>query len=95
MHFFGLMGSLMFILGFVAVIVVGAVKLYNMYHGGHYILVTDSPYFYISLTLMILGSQLFLAGFVGELVVRNSPRRNDYEINKELNINGNGTSDYD
>ena len=89
------MGSLMFILGFVAVIVVGAVKLYNMYHGGHYILVTDSPYFYISLTLMILGSQLFLAGFVGELVVRNSPRRNDYEINKELNINGNGTSDYD
>lgn len=95
MHFFGLMGSLMFILGFVAVIVVGAVKLYNMYHGDHYILVTDSPYFYISLTLMILGSQLFLAGFVGELVVRNSPRRNDYEINHELNINSNGTTDYD
>lgn len=86
MHFFGLMGSLMFFLGFIAVIAVGAIKLYNMYHGNHYILVTDSPYFYISLVLMILGSQLFLAGFVGELVVRNSPGRNQYEIEQELNI---------
>ncbi len=84
MHFFGLLGSLMFILGFIAVAVVGAVKLYNMYHGNHYILVTDSPYFYLSLVMMILGCQLFLAGFVGELVVRNSPRRNEYEIDEEL-----------
>ena len=95
MHFFGLMGSLMFMLGFIAVIIVGAVKLYNMYHGLHYILVTDSPYFYISLVLMILGSQLFLAGFVGELVVRNSPRRNDYEINHELNIGNTGERNLD
>lgn len=86
MHFFGLIGSLMFFLGFIAVIGVGAIKLYNMYHGDHYILVTDSPYFYISLVLMILGSQLFLAGFVGELVVRNSSRRNEYEIEQELHI---------
>jgi Na+/serine symporter len=57
-----------------------------MYAGNHYILVTDSPYFYLSLVLMLLGSQLFLAGFVGELVVRNSTRRNDYEIEDELNI---------
>lgn len=84
MHFFGLLGSLMFFLGFIAIVIVGAVKLYNMHIGAHYILVTDSPYFYISLTLMILGSQLFLAGFVGELVVRNSPRRNDYEIEAEI-----------
>jgi len=84
MHLFGLLGSLMFFLGFVAVVIVGAVKLYNLHTGAHYILVTDSPYFYISLTLMILGSQLFLAGFVGELVVRNSPRRNDYEIEAEI-----------
>ena len=84
MHFFGLLGSLMFFLGFIAVIVVGAVKLYNLHTGAHYILVTDSPYFYISLVLMILGCQLFLAGFVGELVVRNSPRRNDYEIEAEI-----------
>ncbi len=84
MHFFGLLGSLMFILGFIAVVVVGCVKLYNMHHGNHYILVTDSPYFYLALTLMLLGSQLFLAGFVGELVARNSPRRNDYEIDSEF-----------
>lgn len=84
MHFFGLLGSLMFILGFIAVVIVGAVKLWNMNHGYNYILVTDSPYFYLSLVMMILGSQLFLAGFVGELVVRNSPSRNDYEIDEEL-----------
>lgn len=86
MHFFGLLGSLMFFIGFVATIVIGCVKLYNMYHGNHYILVTDSPYFYIALTTMILGCQLFLAGFIGELVVRNSTHRNDYEINEEINI---------
>lgn len=86
MHFFGLLGSLMFILGFIAVAVVGGMKLYNMHHGNHYTLVTSSPYFYLSLTLMLLGSQLFLAGFVGELVARNSPRRNDYEIDEEINV---------
>lgn len=84
MHLFGLLGSLMFLLGFVAVIIVGAHKLYSMYHGMHYTLVTDSPYFYISLVLMLLGSQLFLAGFVGELVVRNSPKRNEYEIKETI-----------
>ena len=86
MHFFGLLGSLMFVLGFIAVAVVGAIKLWNMNHGNSYILVTDSPYFYLALVMMLLGSQLFLAGFVGELVVRNSPGRNDYEIDEELNI---------
>ena len=62
---------------------VGAHKLWAMHSGHDYILVTDSPYFYLALTSMILGTQLFLAGFVDELVVRNSPRRNDYEIEKE------------
>lgn len=85
MHFFGLLGSLMFILGFLAVAIVGATKLYNMYTGQPYILVTDSPYFYLSLVMMILGTQLFLTGFLGELIVRNSHRRNDYEIEEELN----------
>ena len=84
MHFFGLMGSLMFILGFLSAIVVGGTKLYNMWAGNAYILVTDSPYFYIALTLMILGTQLFLTGFVGELIARNSMDRNHYEINDEL-----------
>lgn len=85
MHFFGLLGSLMFFLGLIAVIIVGATKLYNMAHGNHYTLVTDSPYFYISLVTMILGTQLFLTGFLGELIVRNSNTRNHYEISEEIN----------
>ncbi len=86
MHFFGLLGSLMFVLGFIAIVTVGVTKLYNMYAGNDYILVTESPYFYLSLVLMILGTQLFLTGFLGELIVRNSPRRNDYEIEEEIRI---------
>ncbi len=84
MHFFGLLGSLMFFIGLIAVMVVGFTKLYNMHIGAHYILVTDSPYFYISLVMMILGTQLFLAGFLGEIISRNSPRRNHYEISSEI-----------
>ncbi|MGN0214442.1 MAG: glycosyltransferase family 2 protein [Muribaculaceae bacterium] len=84
MHFFGLIGSLMFVLGFLSAIVVGGMKLYNMWSGNAYNLVTDSPYFYIALTLMIIGTQLFLTGFVGELIARNSQERNHYEINEEV-----------
>ncbi len=84
MHFFGLLGSLMFIFGFIAVIIVGVTKLYNMSHGFPYRLVTDSPYFYLSLTAMIIGTQLFLAGFIGELISRNAPERNNYQIEKIL-----------
>ena len=84
MHIFGFLGSLMFIFGFFAVIAVGATKLYNMYQGNPYSLVTDNPYFYLSLTTMILGTQLFLAGFIGELIARNSQERNKYQIEKEL-----------
>lgn len=84
MHFFGLLGSLMFVIGFISVVIVGVMKLYNMYSGHSYILVTDSPYFYISLTAMIIGSQFFLAGFIGELITRNAPGRNHYEINEEI-----------
>lgn len=84
MHFFGLLGSLMFFLGLIAVVGVGVSKIWAMHAGHHYILVTDSPYFYLSLVLMLLGSQLFLAGFIGELVVRNSPKRNEYEIENTI-----------
>ncbi|MDE6650998.1 MAG: glycosyltransferase, partial [Paramuribaculum sp.] len=86
MHFFGLLGSLMFILGFIAVVIVGAMKLYNLHAGNPTILVTDSPYFYLALVLMILGTQLFLTGFLGELIVRNSPGRNHYEIEEEIRL---------
>lgn len=84
MHFFGLLGSLMFFIGLISVIVVGGLKLYNMWAGNPYTLVTNSPYFYLSLTAMILGTQFFLAGFLGELISRNSPERNRYEISEEI-----------
>ena len=84
MHIFGLLGSVMFILGFLAVAGVGAHKLYDMYSGQPYILVTDSPYFYLALTTMILGTQLFLAGFLGEMIARNSTERNKYQVEKEI-----------
>ena len=84
MHIFGLLGSLMFILGFLAAAGVGIHKLYVMHTGQPYMLVTESPYFYLALTTMILGTQLFLTGFLGELIARNSSERNNYQIEKEL-----------
>lgn len=74
----------MFLLGLLAIILVGAIKLYDMHHGNPYRLVTESPYFYISLTMMILGTLLFLAGFLGELITRNAPERNNYRIEEEF-----------
>lgn len=84
MHFFGLWGSLMFIISFIAVIVVGAFKLVALSRGIPARLVTDNPYFYIALTGMVLGTLMFLAGFVAELVSRSSANRNDYKISKEI-----------
>ena len=84
MHIFGLLGTLMFMLGFIAVCIVGGAKLYALSIGEPARLVTDSPYFYLALVAMILGTQLFLTGFVAELVSRNSPERNKYQIEKEL-----------
>ena len=84
MHVFGLGGTLMFLLGLIAAIVVGATKLYSLSRGIPQRLVTDSPYFYISLTMMLLGTQFFLAGFVGDLISRNSNQRNEYQIKKEI-----------
>lgn len=84
MHIFGFLGSIMFFLGFIALIAVGVMKLYNMYSGNPYSLVTNNPYFFLALTTMILGTQLFLAGFLGELIARNSAERNKYQIEKEL-----------
>ena len=84
LHFFGLLGSLMFFIGMISVIMVGVSKLHAMYNGLPYRLVTDSPYFYLSLTAMIIGTQLFLAGFLGELISRNAPERNNYQIEKKI-----------
>ena len=84
MHVFGFIGTLMFIIGFLSVVAVGATKLYYMSNGIAHPLVTSSPYFYIALTTMILGTQLFVAGFLGELISRNAPERNNYHIEKEI-----------
>lgn len=84
MHFFGLLGSLVFFLGIVAIIIVGISKLYRMHNGLPYRLVTESPYFYISLTAMIIGTLLFLAGFLGELISRQAPARDNYQIRETI-----------
>lgn len=74
----------MFFIGFIAAIIVGSTKLISLYNGNPSRLVTDSPYFYISLTMMILGTQLFLTGFIAELISRTSQERNRYNISKEI-----------
>ena len=84
MHIFGLLGSLMFFIGMVAAIIVGTTKLIALANGQHLRLVTDSPYFYIALTMMIIGTQLFLTGFLAELISRTSQDRNKYNISKEI-----------
>ena len=84
MHVFGFIGTLMFMVGFLSVLAVGGTKLYYILNGLPHPLVTQSPYFYIALTMMLLGTQLFLAGFLGELISRNSQERNNYQIETEI-----------
>ncbi|MBO5699613.1 MAG: glycosyltransferase family 2 protein [Bacteroidaceae bacterium] len=84
MHVFGFIGTLMFFLGFVACLIVGAGKLIALCTDTPARLVTESPYFYIALTMMILGTQLFVAGFLGELISRNAENRNNYQVEKEF-----------
>ena len=84
MHVFGFLGTLMFLLGFISVCIVGGTKLVCLMQGVPHPLVTSSPYFYIALTMMLLGTQLFLTGFLGELVSRNSQERNKYQIAEEF-----------
>lgn len=84
MHFFGLIGSLMFLIGFIAIVVVGVNKIVALVNQLPAILVTDSPYFYLAILSMVLGMMLFLTGFLAELVLRNSQERNNYLIEKEF-----------
>jgi glycosyltransferase involved in cell wall biosynthesis len=86
MHLFGTLGSLMFLLGFFAVAWLGGYKVYNLAHGILIERITQSPYFYLALTSMILGTQLFLAGFLGELISRSAAERNLYLIDKKVNL---------
>ncbi|HAJ82711.1 MULTISPECIES: glycosyltransferase family 2 protein [Zunongwangia] len=82
MHLFGSLGVLMFIIGFFTAGFVGFSKLFKMYHNEPNILVALNPWFYIALTVMIIGSQLFLAGFVGELILRSKRDKERYLITK-------------
>ena len=84
MHVFGFLGTLVFIIGFLSAFALGADKLYCLANGIKQRLVTDSPFFYISLTMMMIGTQLFLAGFIGDLVSRSSSNRNDYQREEEI-----------
>ncbi len=84
MHIFGFIGTLMFIIGFIAIVIVGTIKVVALCQHVPHALVTDSPYFYISLTMMILGTQLFVGGFLGDLISRNSQERNKYQVEKEI-----------
>ncbi len=84
MHLFGAFGTLVFIIGFLMAAYIGAEKLYYLKLGMPARLVTEIPQFYISLIAMVIGAQLFLAGFLAELVSRNSPNRNKYSIEKEI-----------
>ena len=84
MHFFGLIGSLMFFVGFISVLIVGGIKLYALNSHTPAPLITNMPYFHISLVSMVIGTQLFLAGFIGELITRNSPDRNRYIVSEEI-----------
>lgn len=83
MHFFGLLGTLSFMLGFGLALYLGVDKLLHVMKGIPAPLVADSPYFYIGLVSMIIGVQLFLAGFLGELISRSSADRNNYSITEE------------
>jgi glycosyltransferase involved in cell wall biosynthesis len=85
MHFFGSLGTLMFIAGFIAAAWLGTEKIYFTLKHIPRVRVTESPYFYIALTAMIIGSQLFLAGFLGEMISRNSSDRNKYLIAEKIN----------
>ena len=84
MRVFGFLGSIVFFIGFIAVVAIGINKIIDLSNGVYHNLITDSPWFYIALTTMMIGTQLFLAGFIGDLVSRSSNQRNDYQIEETI-----------
>lgn len=84
MHIFGFLGTFVFMVGFFSALGIGVDKLWALSQGIPQRLVTDSPWFYIALTMMMIGTQLFLAGFIGDLLSRSSQNRNDYQIEEEI-----------
>jgi NhaP-type Na+/H+ and K+/H+ antiporter len=86
MHLFGAFGVLMFVIGFLSTTFIITLKLIKLYSGLPTILVTENPLFYIALTTMIIGTQLFLAGFLGEIILRTKNNEERYKIAKEVNL---------
>jgi glycosyltransferase involved in cell wall biosynthesis len=87
MHLFGLLGTIMFMIGFISAGYIGIMKLWKLYFTNQEtILVTENPWFYISLTTMIIGTQLFLAGFLGEIILRTKNNEERYKISEEVNL---------
>ena len=86
MHFFGVLGSLSFFTGFIITCVLIGEKIYNSYQMIEQRGVTEQPLFYLSLVLLIIGVQLFLAGFVGEMISRNASERNVYGIKQKIGL---------
>ena len=86
MHLFGALGTIMFLIGFLSAGYIGFLKLYRLYHDLSYNLVTNNPWFFIALTTMIIGTQLFLAGFLGEIILRTKNNEERYKISKEINL---------
>ena len=84
MHVFGLLGSFVFFIGFIALISLCIEKTVMLFNGEYGDLLSNHASFYIALTAILLGTQLFLAGFIGDLLSRSNPRRNDYQIEKEM-----------
>ncbi|MEI6822852.1 MAG: glycosyltransferase family 2 protein [Bacteroidota bacterium] len=87
MHFFGTIGTIVFTIGFLFTACLGVEKLIAVYNGVRAPLITTSPFFYIAITAMIIGTQLFLTGFIAELIGRTSPTRNTYLIEKRIGTN--------
>jgi glycosyltransferase involved in cell wall biosynthesis len=86
MHLFGALGSMMFVIGFFAAGFIGFNKLHRLYNHLPTVLVTENPWFYISLTTMIIGTQLFLAGFLGEIILRTKNNSDRYKVSDTINI---------
>ena len=86
MHLFGALGTIMFVIGFMSAGYIGFSKLIKLYRNHETILVTDNPWFYIALTTMIIGTQLFLAGFLGEIILRTKKNEEQYKISDEINL---------
>lgn len=86
MHLFGALGVLMFMVGFMSTVAIGTRKLYKLYTHEPAILVTQDPWFYIALTTMVLGTQLFLAGFLGEIILKTKTNDKRYKVAEFLSL---------